>query len=115
MSKILKKLDKILKILDADRMSSLNSRQKDEKFTSQKFTKTYNILNFGPNLKRFRKAQNLTQTQLGRLCGLQPSAINHFETGRRIPAIKNVIKLCSALEKTMDELFRLNLEIEELD
>ena len=38
--------------------------------------------------------------------GLKPSAISHFERGRRLPSLKNLVKLADALGVTLDELVR---------
>ena len=45
-----------------------------------------------------------SQTKLAKKAGFEPSAISHFETGNRVPSLKNFIKLATALECTLDEL-----------
>ena len=53
---------------------------------------------FGKNLKAAREYILLTQSDLAELAGTQPSAISHFETGRREPSIRNLVKLATALD-----------------
>jgi len=55
-------------------------------------------------LKECRDALGWSQAQLARYAGLEPSAISHFETGRRTPSIANLIKLADALTVTTDTL-----------
>lgn len=46
----------------------------------------------------------LTQVELGKLSGISAMAICHFEKDRRVPSVKNLIKLCKALGVTSDYL-----------
>ena len=58
-------------------------------------------------LKRLRKAREdkkLSQSELAKKAGFQPSAISHFETGKRSPSFANLKKLADALEVTVDYL-----------
>jgi transcriptional regulator with XRE-family HTH domain len=59
---------------------------------------------FSERLRRAREAKDLSQTGLAERCGLQPSAISHFETGRRLPSFDNLKRLADALSVTMDYL-----------
>jgi transcriptional regulator with XRE-family HTH domain len=51
-----------------------------------------------------RLQQKLTQTDLAAKSGLQPSAISHFESGRRIPSFKNLCLLADTLKISLDYL-----------
>ena len=44
-----------------------------------------------------REARGMSQSELARAAGLQPSAIAHFEAGRRKPSFDNVHALSRAL------------------
>ena len=55
-----------------------------------------------------RMNRGLTQKGLANLCGLRPSAISHFESGRRTPSIKNLVKLSKALCVSSDYLIGLS-------
>jgi transcriptional regulator with XRE-family HTH domain len=59
---------------------------------------------FGVKLREAREAKKLSQADLAERTGLQPSAISHFETGRRAPSFDNLKKLADALEVSTDYL-----------
>ena len=59
-------------------------------------------------LKFAREEEGWTQTELALKVGLKPSAISHFENGRRKPSTKNLVLLANALKVTTD--FLLGLE-----
>lgn len=61
-------------------------------------------LAFGERLREAREAKKLSQADLAERTGLQPSAISHFETGRRAPSFDNLRKLADALEVSTDYL-----------
>src|SRR5580693_7155679 len=60
--------------------------------------------NFGERLRSTRESKGLSQAELGQKAGLQPSAISHFESGRRSPSFDNLRKLADALNVTIDHL-----------
>ena len=62
------------------------------------------ISGFPDNLKRAREIKGLSQTGLAKRSGLQPSAVSHFETGRRAPSFDNLKRLADTLEVTTDFL-----------
>lgn len=62
---------------------------------------------FGEKLREARKARGLTQAALGDLCGLQASAISHFETGVRKPDFDNLCSIAKALDVSLDYLMGL--------
>ena len=51
-----------------------------------------------------RNERELSQSDLARKAGLQPSAIAHFEAGRRKPSFANIRALAKALNTTADYL-----------
>ena len=59
---------------------------------------------FGPRLRRERDKRGLNQAQLADRAGLQPSAVSHFESGRRAPSFENLKRLADALGVTIDYL-----------
>lgn len=59
---------------------------------------------FSQRLRKARKTKKLSQTELAENAGFQPSAISHFETGKRSPSFANLKKLADALEVTVDYL-----------
>ena len=60
--------------------------------------------NFGERLRKVREAKGLSQAQLAEKSGLQPSAVSHFELGRRSPSFDNLKHLADALSVTIDYL-----------
>jgi len=59
---------------------------------------------FGERLRRIREEKRLSQSELAEKSGFQPSAISHFESGRRAPSFDNLKKLADALAVTIDFL-----------
>ncbi len=59
---------------------------------------------FAKLLKELREKRELSQSDLARAAGLQPSAIAHFEGKRRKPSFDNIRALAKALNVTTDTL-----------
>jgi ribosome-binding protein aMBF1 (putative translation factor) len=59
---------------------------------------------FAERLQAARQLRKLSQSELATKSGLQPSAVSHFETGRRAPSFDNLKALSIALEVTTDYL-----------
>jgi transcriptional regulator with XRE-family HTH domain len=59
---------------------------------------------FPERLKTAREKKGFTQSQLAERTGLQPSAVSHFEAGRRSPSFDNLKKLADALGVAIDYL-----------
>jgi transcriptional regulator with XRE-family HTH domain len=59
---------------------------------------------FGDRLRRTREEKRLSQAELAQKTGFQPSAISHFESGRRAPSFDNLKKLADALSVSIDYL-----------
>ena len=59
---------------------------------------------FASRLRKTRETRELSQSELAREAGMQPSAIAHFEAGRRKPSFDNVRALAKALKVSADYL-----------
>lgn len=59
---------------------------------------------FSERLRTARKSKRLSQVDLAKRTDLLPSAVSHFENGRRSPSFDNLRKLADALEVTVDYL-----------
>ena len=59
---------------------------------------------FGDLLRKTREDKGLSQSELAHKAGFQPSAIAHFESGRRSPSFENLKRLADALAVTIDFL-----------
>ncbi|MHB1104475.1 MAG: helix-turn-helix domain-containing protein [Devosia sp.] len=60
---------------------------------------------FGTRLRQLREQADISQSDLARRAGMQPSAIAHFEADRRKPSFDNIRALARALEIPSDRLF----------
>jgi transcriptional regulator with XRE-family HTH domain len=60
--------------------------------------------NFPDRLREARERLGLSQTELAERSGLQPSAVSHFETGKRAPSFENLKRLSDALAVSVDYL-----------
>jgi len=66
-----------------------------------------NILTqFGNNISKLRKSQNLSQEQLAHKSGLHRTHIGMRERAERNIALINIEKLANGLGVSIDELFR---------
>jgi len=67
---------------------------------------------FPKRLYDAREIRGLTQAELAKASGLQPSAISHFEAGTRKPSFDNLRRLANALEVPTDYLIGRTDELE---
>ena len=56
-------------------------------------------------LKEYRKELNLSQDELAKRVGVSRQTISAIEKGDYNPTINLCIRICKALNKTLDELF----------
>ncbi len=56
-------------------------------------------------LKAARAGKDLSQDDLAKLCDVSRQTISSIEKGDYNPTINLCIKICKALDKTLDELF----------
>ena len=56
-------------------------------------------------MKSARVGKDLSQQQLADICGVSQQTISAIEKGNYNPTISLCIKICKALNKTLDELF----------
>lgn len=56
-------------------------------------------------LKSARAAKDLTQQQLADIVGVSRQTINAIEKGDYNPSISLCIRICKALDKTLNDLF----------
>lgn len=59
----------------------------------------------GHNIRALREARGLTQQQLGEKCGVDGSAVAHWEAGRTAPRAATLAKLAAELEATVGKLY----------
>lgn len=61
-------------------------------------------MSFAWNLKMLREEEKLTQEKLAEKIGVSQKTLSSWETGRTEPTIGDVIKLCYALNCTMERI-----------
>jgi transcriptional regulator with XRE-family HTH domain len=59
---------------------------------------------FAKNLRYWREACGMYQSDLARESGVPSTAISHFECARRSPSLVNLRRLSDALEVSVDDL-----------
>ncbi|WP_419575279.1 helix-turn-helix domain-containing protein [Ruminococcus sp.] len=61
-------------------------------------------MNFGTNVKKYRRKAKLTQVELAQATGVTPSMINQIEKGIKNPSVLVGFEIAKALKTTLDEL-----------
>ena len=62
--------------------------------------------NFSEYLKACRKAKGFTQTDLSLQIGVAQTTVGNYETGRRLPDRKTILKIAKALNVSAEELLK---------
>ena len=60
---------------------------------------------FGSNLKKLRKARNMTQEQLAEALDVSLPNISYIETGKTYPSVETQEKLCKVLDVKYPDLY----------
>lgn len=63
-------------------------------------------MKFGSNLRDYRRANGLTQKELGDRIGVTSQAVNKWENGSRLPRMNDVLRICEVLGCTPDDLVK---------
>lgn len=58
-------------------------------------------------LKELRKQNNLSQDELAKMVGVGQPAVAMWESGRTVPSMRHVIKLCTVLKCSADQIINL--------
>ncbi len=61
---------------------------------------------FSTNLRKLREERGMTQQELSKLVGVNPSAIGQYEIGIRLPNVAIAAELAKALGVSVDTLVR---------
>ena len=67
-------------------------------------------LDIGGNMKAIMDAKEITQKQLSEATGISPSHISLIQNNKRLPNVRNLIKLAKALYCTTDVLLGVNVK-----
>jgi transcriptional regulator with XRE-family HTH domain len=65
----------------------------------------------GLAIRFMRQRKNWTQADLSEKSSLSRSAINKIESGKVIPNVRTIIKICEALETTEAELITCSFQL----
>ena len=71
---------------------------------------TINYMAIGERIRRFRKALNITQAELGERAQVEPSNISHIERGATKVSLPTLIRIANALHVSLDDLVYDSLE-----
>ncbi len=63
---------------------------------------------FGQRIRELRKNKKLTQEELAELVWMDPQYFCKIENGNHFPSLKNLVKLASALDVEVKDLFTYN-------
>lgn len=74
----------------------------------------FNKLEFGENLKKYRKANGLSQDNLARLLNLDRTMISKYEKGVVIPSLDKIELICNELGITETDLYNSNRKIQNI-
>lgn len=66
--------------------------------------------NIGDIIRRQRKSKNLTQEELGQMLFISKQSVSKWETGRSLPDIETLRKLCVILDIKSDEILGSSIE-----
>lgn len=65
-------------------------------------------MDFGKRLKEQLVWNGMTQTKLAELLNIKQQAVSNWVTGRNEPTVKQLVKICIALNTTPNELLNFN-------
>jgi len=65
------------------------------------------------NIKKIRKSKGITIQELSDISGISISSLSMYESGKRVPSIKNIKLIASGLNVKIDEFYDNNLTIDE--
>jgi len=61
-------------------------------------------INFGKNLRRIRRSEDITQKTLGELVGVKAAAISSYENNESYPSLEIIVRLAEVFNISLDEL-----------
>lgn len=57
-------------------------------------------------IKDFRKKQNLSQSDIAKIMKVKQNTVSQWENNKRIPNVKQGLKLAEILETTVESLYK---------
>ncbi len=65
-----------------------------------------NYKELGKNIRKYRRAAELTQESLAEKCGCSTSYIGQLENARSKPSLETIVKIANELDVTVDQLLK---------
>ena len=62
----------------------------------------------GRRVQELRKSQNIKQEKLAEFIGIAPRNLSNIETGRTFPSPENLVKISTALNVSLSDLFNFS-------
>ena len=73
-------------------------------------------MNFGENLKAFRKNKKMSQEVLAEKVGVSRQSVSKWEVGDSYPEMSNIVALCSIFKCNINDLINDNIvDVESFD
>jgi len=69
---------------------------------------TNSLTKFGENLRKIRQIKRISQIDLAKSVGVDPTVISKLELGKRLPSLPILVRIADALNVTVDELLDNN-------
>jgi transcriptional regulator with XRE-family HTH domain len=63
-------------------------------------------------LRQARRQKDLTQEELARLLGVDPTLVSHWETGRKVPPLDRLLRMAEELGIDADRVIKLRAQHE---
>ena len=64
--------------------------------------------NLGKSIQKYRKLNNLTQEKLAEIVEIEINSISSIERGRYFPSPENLVKISTALNVSLSDLFNFS-------
>ena len=72
-------------------------------------------MTIGERIRKYRKEKGWTQSQLAEEADMFTSYISHYEAGRWLPSLLNIIAIADALNVSLDDIVGRKVKNEEAD
>jgi transcriptional regulator with XRE-family HTH domain len=64
------------------------------------------LIKIGKRIKSIRAKQNMTQHDLSKKCQIEKASMSKIEAGLSNPTVRTLVKISSALDVAIEELFK---------
>ena len=67
-------------------------------------------MDFAYKLRKYRKANKMSQAELASFLGLSQRTVSHYENGSAEPSLQSLYDICTTLQVSADELLGIEIE-----